>query len=136
MKLRCDVTLTATSMLLSKQSTRSTTVQLATRKTRRPAKFPVPRLCQITTHLITSLSSSTILHCHCRTMASAGDRQLPHRWLDVLYPAGSCILTVLANRLIILSRVGQQPTPNTKTRPGGLSCPHKGDENENGLSWG
>lgn len=31
---------------------------------------------------------------------------------------GSCL--ALANRLIILSRVGQ--TPNTKTRPGGPSC--------------
>lgn len=64
---------------------------------------------QITTHLITSLSSSTILHCHWRTMASAVAACAGLYRLHWLAPA-------LANRLIILSRVGPKTAGKNATR--------------------
>lgn len=78
---------------------------------------------QITTHLITSLSSSTILHCHCRTMATATGA--PWMAQHPVWPGPGCWLALdvaLANRLIILSRVGQTPNKNATRRP--VMCSH------------
>lgn len=73
---------------------------------------------QITTHLITSLLSSTILHCHCRTMATASATGAPTMAQHPVGPGPGCWLAlVLANRLIILSRVGQTPNKNATRRP-------------------